>query len=45
MKFVWPNAARAEQRAIDREMALPILRALTEYADSGTGDVKALQGE
>ena len=45
MKFVWPESARAELRAIDRETAVRILRALTQYAESGEGDVKALAGK
>lgn len=45
MKFVWPDSARAELRGIDREAAVRILHALTDYAASGTGDVKALSGE
>jgi mRNA interferase RelE/StbE len=44
MRFVWPNSPRSELRAIDRETAIRILRALTEYAESGIGDVKALSG-
>ena len=45
MKFVWPESARSELRAIDRETAVRILRAPTRYADSGDGDVKALAGQ
>jgi mRNA-degrading endonuclease RelE of RelBE toxin-antitoxin system len=45
MKFVWPESARSELRAIDRETAVRILRALTRYGDSGDGDVKALAGQ
>ena len=45
MKFIWPESARAELRAIDREIAIRILHALTEYRESGAGDVKALAGE
>ena len=45
MKFIWPESARAELRAIDREIASRILRALTEYGESGVADVKALTGE
>jgi mRNA interferase RelE/StbE len=44
MKFVWPESARSELRAIDRETAVRILRALTRYSDSGEGDIKALAG-
>ncbi|HJT89094.1 MAG TPA: type II toxin-antitoxin system RelE/ParE family toxin [Bryobacteraceae bacterium] len=45
MKFVWPESARSELRAIDREGALRILHALTDYAQSGEGDIRALAGE
>ena len=45
MKFVWPESARTELRAIDRHAAIRILEALTRYAESGAGDVKALTGE
>ena len=44
MKFIWPDSARAELRAIDREAAVRILRALTLYARTGEGDLKALSG-
>jgi mRNA-degrading endonuclease RelE of RelBE toxin-antitoxin system len=45
MNFVWPESARSELRAIDREIAIRILDALTRYGDSGQGDIKALGGE
>ena len=45
MRFIWPESARSELRAIDRETAARILRALTRYADSGEGDVRALAGK
>jgi mRNA interferase RelE/StbE len=45
MKFTWPESAQAELRAIDREIAIRILHALTAYGESGTGDVKALGGQ
>jgi mRNA interferase RelE/StbE len=45
MKFIWPDSARAELRAIDRATAGRILRALTLYGRTGEGDVKALQGQ
>lgn len=44
MKFTWPESARNELRALDRQTAIRILHALTEYGDSGTGDVKMLTG-
>ena len=45
MRFVWPDSARSELRALDRETASRILRGLTEYSESGKGDLKALAGE
>jgi mRNA interferase RelE/StbE len=45
MTFIWPESARAELRAIERETAIRILRALDRYGDSGESDVKALTGE
>jgi hypothetical protein len=44
MKFIWPESARAELRAVDQESAMRILLALTRYGESGEGDVKALSG-
>jgi len=45
MRFIWPESSRAELRAIDREAATRILLALTEYGESGGGDVRALAGQ
>jgi mRNA-degrading endonuclease RelE of RelBE toxin-antitoxin system len=45
VNFVWPKSARAELRAIDREVALRMLEALTAYGVSGRGDIKALAGQ
>ncbi|MBK5294809.1 MAG: type II toxin-antitoxin system RelE/ParE family toxin [Acidobacteriia bacterium] len=45
MKFLWPESARAELRAVERETAIRILWALTRYGDTGEGDVKRLAGE
>jgi hypothetical protein len=42
MKFIWPESARAELRAIDREFAIRILRARTEYGESGVGDYRVI---
>jgi mRNA interferase RelE/StbE len=44
LDFVWTSIARAELRRADRETAMRILTALTRYAESGDGDVKALEG-
>jgi mRNA interferase RelE/StbE len=45
VKFTWPESARDELRAIERQTALRILHALTEYGESGAGDVRTLTGE
>jgi len=45
MKFIWPDSARSDLRAIDREIAVRILRGLTEYGESGKDDLKALAGK
>lgn len=45
LHFVWAPSARAELRAIERDTAMRILRALTRYAETGEGDVKALEGK
>lgn len=42
MRFIWPDSARSDLRAIDRKMAIRILQGLTEYGESGNGDLKAL---
>jgi mRNA interferase RelE/StbE len=42
--FVWTERAKEQIRAIDREQALEILHALTDYAASGKGQVKKLKG-
>jgi hypothetical protein len=42
MNFIWPESARSELRAVDRDSAMRILLALTRYGESGEGDVKAL---
>jgi len=41
---IWTNAARRDLRAIDANVALSLLKALTRFLDTGQGDVIALQG-
>jgi mRNA-degrading endonuclease RelE of RelBE toxin-antitoxin system len=41
-RFVWQPAARADLRRIERETAMRILLALTQYGKTGEGDVKKL---
>ena len=45
LHFVWATSARAELRRIERETAIWILQTLTRYAETGKGDVKALDGK
>lgn len=45
LRFVWASTARAELRRTDRETAMRILLALTRFAETGEGDVKALEGK
>jgi mRNA interferase RelE/StbE len=45
LNFVWASSARAELRRIESETAMRILLALTRYAETGEGDVKALEGK
>jgi len=42
---VWTEPAQADVRALDKPTAMRILSALHRFAESGSGDVKALQGE
>jgi len=43
--FVWATSARAELRRVERTTAMRILIALTRYAETGEGDIKALEGK
>jgi hypothetical protein len=45
LSFIWSSQTRAALRRIDRETAMRILTALTRYAETGEGDVKALEGK
>ena len=40
---LWAPEARDQLRAIDREVALQILRSIDDYLASGIGDVKKLR--
>lgn len=40
---IWSPEARADLRAVDRETARRILRAIDSYLTTGAGDVKKLQ--
>ncbi|HVH70954.1 MAG TPA: type II toxin-antitoxin system RelE/ParE family toxin [Candidatus Dormibacteraeota bacterium] len=43
-RIVWTEPAKADVRRLDKPTAMRILTALHRFADSGEGDVKALQG-
>ncbi len=43
MAIVWSPEARADLRAIDREIAMQILQCLDRYLTSRTGEVKKLK--
>jgi len=45
LSFVWASSTRDELRRLDRETGMRILLALTRYAETGEGDVKALEGK
>jgi mRNA interferase RelE/StbE len=40
----WSDEARADVRAIDREIALQILKAVARFVETGASDVKQLHG-
>jgi len=44
-RIVWTEPAKIDVRRLDRTTAMRILFALHRFAESGTGDLKALQGE
>jgi mRNA-degrading endonuclease RelE of RelBE toxin-antitoxin system len=41
--FQWTGQAKGEFRQLERDDAMRILLALTEYAKTGQGDIKQLQ--
>jgi len=43
-RFIWTERAKEQLRQIDREQALQILHALTDYASGGKGQIKKLKG-
>ena len=44
-RIAWTEQAKADVRSLDKLTAMRILSALHHFAESGTGDVKALQGD
>jgi len=43
-RIVWTDPARSDVRSLSKPTAMHILSALHRFAESGAGDVKALQG-
>lgn len=43
-RIVWTEAAKVDVRSLSKPIAMQILSALHRFAESGAGDVKALQG-
>jgi mRNA interferase RelE/StbE len=43
-RIVWTDLAKADVRSLSKTDAMHILSALHRFAESGAGDVKALQG-
>ena len=43
-RIVWTGPARDDVRSLSKPIAMQILSALHRFAESGTGDVKALKG-
>jgi mRNA interferase RelE/StbE len=43
-RIVWTDPARTDIRSLSKPTAMHILFALHRFAESGAGDVKALQG-
>ncbi len=44
-RIVWTEPAKADVRRLSKPAAMRILSALHRFAESGSGDVKALQGK
>ena len=44
-RIVWTDPAKADVRSLSKPTAMHILSALHRFAESGAGNVKALQGK
>jgi mRNA-degrading endonuclease RelE of RelBE toxin-antitoxin system len=44
-RFAWEPAARVDLRRIEQKQAIQILHALSDFSESGNGDVKKLVGD
>lgn len=45
MRFAFTPEARAQLRAIDRAVALRVLKSIAHFGETGTGDVEPMHGE
>jgi mRNA interferase RelE/StbE len=43
-RIAWTDAAKADIRSLSKPVAMQVLSGLHRFAESGMGDVKALQG-
>jgi hypothetical protein len=43
-RIVWTDPAKDDDRSLSKPVAMQIFSALHRFAESGVGDVKALQG-
>jgi mRNA-degrading endonuclease RelE of RelBE toxin-antitoxin system len=43
-RLVWTDLAKTDVRSLSKSTAMHVLSNLHRYAESGTGDVKVLQG-
>lgn len=43
-RIVWTDPARIDVRGLSKPIAMQVLSALHRFAESGVGDVRALQG-
>jgi mRNA-degrading endonuclease RelE of RelBE toxin-antitoxin system len=41
--FIWTDAAKEQLRRVNREQALRILQSLTDFAQSGKGQIKSFK--
>ena len=44
-RIAWTEQAKGDVRGLDKHTAMRILSALHRFVESGTGDVRALQGD
>jgi mRNA interferase RelE/StbE len=43
-RIVWTDPAKTDIRSLSKPIAMQVLYALHRFAESGTGDIKALKG-